>query len=101
MRKFAVRISESAQEDIYRVIDYISQVYKAPLTAEKYLIDLYDIIFSLQTLAESIQISTKSDILKYGFNARSITFKKLTIIFTSESDKVIVQAVISGAIVRS
>ena len=101
MKKQAVRISESAQNDIYRVIDYISEIYKAPRTAEKYLIELYDTIFSLQHLAESISVSTKADILKYGTNAKSIVFKKLTIVFTVENDKVIVQAVISGALVKN
>ncbi len=101
MTKYVVRISTSAQEDIYQVIEYISEIYKAPLTAEKYLIDLYDDIFSLENIAESIRISTKTDILKYGLNARTIVFKKLIIVYTVHSNIVIVQAVISGAIVKS
>jgi len=55
--------------------DYISNIYKAPLTAEKFLIGLYDAIFSLENSAESLGVSTKSDILKYGINARSIIFR--------------------------
>ena len=100
MKKYAVRISKSAQNDIYQIIDYISNSYKAPLTAEKYLTGLYDAIFSLENIAESIRISTKNDILKYGLNARNIVFKKLIIVYTVHYHIVLVQTVISGALVK-
>ena len=35
MKKYIVRISNAAQNDIFQVIDYIAEIYKAPLTAEK------------------------------------------------------------------
>lgn len=101
MKRYAVRITKSAQNDIYQVIDHISTIYKAPLTAEKFLIELYDTIFSLENNAESIQVSTKSDILKYGINARSIVFKKLIIVYTVKGNIAFVQAVISGALIKS
>jgi plasmid stabilization system protein ParE len=101
MKKYAVRISKSAQNDIYQIIDHISHVYKAPLTAEKYLIGLYDAIFSLENFAESIPVSTKTDISKYGLNARSITFKKLIIVYTVRARIILVQAVIPGALVKN
>lgn len=77
MKKYIVRISRAAQDDIFQVINHISLVYKAPHTAERYLIQLYDTIFSLENFAESIAPSTKNDILKYGLNARSLVFKKI------------------------
>jgi len=101
MKKYDVRITKSALNDIYLIIDHISQIYKAPITAEKYLIELYDAIFSLENFAESIHISTKNDILKYGLNARTIPFKKLIIVYTVHAEIVIVHAVISGALVKS
>jgi len=101
MKKYAVRITNSAQNDIYRIIDYISQIYKAPLTAEKYLIGVYDAIFSLENYAESIPVSTKTDILKYGLNARSIVFKKLIIVYNVHTNLVLVQAVIPGALIKN
>jgi len=52
MKKYDVRITKSAQNDIYQIIEHISQIYKAPLTAEKYLIGLYDAIFSLENFAD-------------------------------------------------
>jgi plasmid stabilization system protein ParE len=101
MKRYAVRITKAAQNDIYQVIDHISTVYKAPLTAENFLIGLYDTIFSLENMAESIRISNKSDILKYGINARSIVFKKLTIVYTVHGKTVLVKTVISGALIKS
>jgi len=101
MKKYDVRITKSAQNDIYQIIEHISQIYKAPLTAEKYLIGLYDAIFSLENFAESIRVSTKTDILKYGLNARTIVFKKIIIVYTVHAEIVLVQTVISGAIVKS
>ncbi len=100
MIQYVVRIPKSAQEDIFQAIEYISQIYKAPLTAEKYLRDLYDAIFTLEYIAESTSISTKADILKYGLNARSIVFKKLIIVYTVHTNIVLVQAVIPGKIVK-
>ncbi len=101
MRKYVVRISDAAQNDIFEIIDYISEIYKAPLTAEKYLIQLYDTIFSLENFAESIAVSTLNGIIKYGVNARSIAFKKLIIVYTVHSQVVLVRAVIPGALINS
>ena len=101
MRKYVIRISNTAQNDIFEIIDYISEIYKAPRTAEKYLIELYDAIFSLENFAESIAISTQNDIIKYGLNARSIAFKKLIIVYTVHSQVVLVRAVIPGALINS
>jgi hypothetical protein len=101
MKRYAVRITTSAQNDIYQVIDHISNIYKALLTAEKFLTGLYDAIFSLENIAESIRISTKTGILKYGINARSIIFKKLIIVYTVHGNIALVKAVISGALIKS
>jgi plasmid stabilization system protein ParE len=100
MKRYAVRITKAAQNDIYKIIDHISTVYKAPLTAEKFLTGLYDVLFSLENCAESIRISTKPDILKYGINARSIVFKKLIIVYTVYGKIVLIKAVISGAVIK-
>ena len=81
--------------------DHISTVYKAPLTAERFLIGLYDVLFSLENSAESIRISTKSEILKYGINARSIVFKNLLIVYTVHGKIILVKTVISGALIKS
>ena len=101
MKKYVVRISDAAQNDIYEIIDYISEIYKAPLTAEKYLIELFDAIFSLENFAESISVSEKTDILKFGLNVRTIVFKKLIIVYTVHSNIVLIKAVISGALIKS
>jgi len=101
VKRYSIRITKSAQNDIYQIIDYISNIYKAPLTAEKFLIGLYDAIFSLENSAESIRISTKADILKYGINARSIVFKKLIIVYTVHDETVLVKTVFSGALIKS
>ena len=66
MKRYAVRITKAAQNDIYQVIDHISNIYKAPLTAENFLIGIYYVLFSLENSDESLRISTKSDILKYN-----------------------------------
>ncbi len=101
MKRYAVRITKEAQNDIYQVIDHISTIYKANLTAEIFLIGLYDAIFSLENMAESLRISTKSDTLKYGINARSIVFKKLVIVYTVHGKIVIVKAIIAGALIKN
>lgn len=101
MKKYVVRISDAAQNNIFEVVDYISEIYKAPRTAEKYLIELYDTIFSLENSAESIAVSDKTDILKFGLNARTVVFKKLIIVYTVHSNIVLVKAVISGALIKN
>lgn len=101
MKRYVVRITKKAQNDIYQVIDHISNIYKAPITAEIFLIGLYDVLFSLENSAESIRISTKSDILKYGINARSIVYKKLVIVYAVHRKIILVKAVVSGALIKS
>lgn len=100
MKKFNVSVSLDAQNDIFEIIDHIALQYKAPYTAEKYLIELYDTIFSLENYAESIHITSKSDILKYGLNARSIVFKNLTIIYTVDETSVHIQAVVPAKLIK-
>ena len=100
MKKFRVSISEKAQEDIINLIDYIEDTYKAPLTAERYLKGLFKSIFSLENYAQSIQVSDKKDVLRFGMNARIINHKNVTIIYTVHGMDAIVRAVISSKLIR-
>lgn len=97
MKKYEVFISDNAQSDIDKLIDHIANEYKAPETAEKYLIGLYDEIVALEKHAASIQVSMRKDILHYGVNARSVKYKKVIIIYTIHINRVIVQAVKSSS----
>lgn len=101
MKQYIVRVTPAAQNDIYQVVDHISNIYKAPLTAEKFLTGLYDALLSLENSAESIHVSSKTDILKFGRNTRSIVFKKLVIIYSVRANVVIVEAVIPGSLIKS
>ena len=100
MKTFLVEVSEEAQADIIRLIDYIENTYKAPMTAEKYLKGLYREIFGLENYAESIRISDKKSVLRFGVNARSIRYKNVSIIYTVHGNRAIVRAVTANKLIR-
>ncbi len=101
MKRYNVEISQSANQNIISYIDYIKDKYKSPLTAERHLIGLLDEIYSLKTLAESIQVSLRKRVLFYGANARTIRYKKMSIIYTVHGLKVIVHEILPTSMIIS
>ncbi|OPZ27935.1 MAG: hypothetical protein BWZ00_01383 [Bacteroidetes bacterium ADurb.BinA174] len=64
-----------------------------PLTALQYEEELLETISQLSNYAESISISDKKDVLRFGASARIIQYKKMAIIYIVHNNRVVVRAV--------
>ena len=70
-----------------------------PLTAIRHEEELYDTISLLASYAESIRISDKKSVLRFGASARSIRYKEMAIIYTVHDTLVVVRAVIPASLI--
>jgi hypothetical protein len=100
MKQFSVYVSETAKESILEYIQHISNTYKMPATALRHHKELYERIFSLSSYAESVQVSDKQSILRYGVNARAIKYKKMMVVYTIHDTLVVVRALLPAATIK-
>jgi hypothetical protein len=98
MKKYKVRISKQAFVDIENLRFVIVNLYKSPITASRYVHELMATINALSVSADSFPVSTLKSVSKYGYNARRINFKKMAIVFTIHGNIVLIQRVVSGAL---
>lgn len=101
MKSYSIEISLFAQTNIEDYVHFIRDKYKSPLTAERHLVGLYIEISSLRTYAESILVSTKERVLRYGPNARAIKYKKMSIIYTVHNNRAIVHELLPSSMIIS
>ena len=101
MKRYSIEISLQAQTNLEDYAHFIRNEYKSPLTADRHVYGLYLEIYSLRTLAESIQVSLRERVLVYGANARTIRYKKMSIIYTVHVTKVIVHEILPTSMIIS
>lgn len=101
MERFEIVFSEQANTDIQNLTDAIMYEYKAPLTAFKYVQGLLDEIKKLRTIADFLRVQKSGYFLQFGFNARRLRYKKMTIIYTVVNNTVYIQRVISSSTIAS
>ena len=94
MNKNSVIISEEAQNDLRILSDIISYQYKVPLTALKYLKEIYTEMRKLEYSANSYRIQTRKQLQQYGPHPRRINYKKMAIIYNVINDVVYIRKVI-------
>jgi hypothetical protein len=99
MRKFSIKITPEAISDVDDVFDFITDVCKSPLTARKLRDGLYNEIIFLQHSAATYNISTNKSILRFGYNARKVIFKNMTIIYTIQNNIVYIRRVIPSGLI--
>jgi plasmid stabilization system protein ParE len=101
MKKYHIKILKRSLQDIDELIEFISETYKAPLTARKYAEGILSTIQSLNKYAESIPVSTRKTIVeKYGNNVRRINYKKHAIIYNVQGDTIVIQRIIVGSLIK-
>lgn len=100
MRKFVVRITEPALQDIENIHDYIAYELLEPITADKYIRGIYGAIKHLSIYGASIVVSERDFLLsQYGSTVRNINYKKMAIIYTIEGTEIIVQRIMAGSLI--
>ena len=100
MRKYLVKITNTALQDIDNVHDYIAYELFEPITADKYIRGIYDAIKYLSLYGASIAVSERDFLLsQYGLTVRNITYKKMAIVYTLNKDEIIIQRIMTGALI--
>jgi len=100
MRKNVVKITDAALQDIENVHDYIAYELFEPITADKYIRNIYDTIKYLTFYGTSIAVSERDFLLsQYGLTARNINYKKMAIIYTVENEEIIIQRIMAASLI--
>ena len=99
MRSYTIRTSEQAHIDIENLHFYIFEICKSPITSKRYIEGLFHKMKSLAYSAESYPITSLKTILRYGYNARRINYKKMAIIYTVHQKTVLIHRVLPGALI--
>jgi plasmid stabilization system protein ParE len=100
MRKNVVKITDTALQDIENVHDYIAYELFEPITADKYVRNIFDAIKHLSFYGASVAVSERELLLsQYGSTVRNINYKKMAVIYTVENKEIIIQRIIAGALI--
>ena len=101
MEKYIVRLLPPAYHDIDALYRYIADELFSPVTADKYVDGIYTTINSLSWLGRSFAVSQNEYIQKhYGSDARTIIYKKMTIIYNVVKNIVLVHRVMASSLIR-
>jgi plasmid stabilization system protein ParE len=100
MKPYVVKITPQANRDIRTVTHYIRDELFAPTTAEKFLRGIYARIATLSDHADVFAASSYRDVLRYGDNARHITYKGFAVIYTIHGNRVLVHRIIHGSLIK-
>ena len=100
MLKSVVRITDTALQDIENIHDYIAYELFEPITADKYIREIYNVIKHLSFYGASIAVSERDYLLlQYGTTVRNINYKKMAIVYTVENNKIIIQRIMAAALI--
>ena len=99
MKKFKVALSLHAQADLDDLTNFIAFELKSPLTSLRYTNGIIATMKKLSQHASSVSISTHKFVLRYGKHARSVTYKKHTLIYTIQGDYVVVERIIASSLI--
>jgi len=97
---FKVKLATIAEFDMLNTYNYIAFQLMQPDTAMKYLDGIQSTIHSLGRLAYIFAISQSDDIQRqYGPEARTVIYKKMTIIYNIFNKTVLVRRVIPSGLI--
>ena len=95
-----VDISEEADEDIYRVVAYIAFEAMNEPAAVRFYVGITDTIAKLSYLGEVLAYSQQPYIQKhFGMFARTIAYKKMTIVYNVLNGVAYVRRVIPSKLI--
>ena len=80
--------SELAEKDIDDLFYVITEEYKSPLTAARYVQGIYNEINKLSTQAAIHKIETSPFYRQYGFAVRRVNYKKMAVLYAIVEDYV-------------
>jgi predicted metal-dependent hydrolase len=100
MPSYTIRLLPDAMNDIEEIYHYIAFVVREARTADKYVNGIMEKITVLAYVADCFAPHPRKYIqVKYGPDARTITYKKVTIIYTIQDDHVFIRRVIASSLI--
>ena len=102
MKQFKIVYSEKAIADRENLFNTIVYEFHAPLTAFKYVQGLIDTIDKLKNFPEAFPIKPDvHSLMQYGSFVRTISFKKMTIIYTVHDDVVYIHRIVASSLLAN
>ena len=87
MTQYNVLLSDEAWEDLDKLMIVIAEEYKSPITAQRYIAEIWNEIIRLRNYAGAIAPYLHSELqLRYGHSLRRINHKKIAILYTIKND---------------
>ena len=99
--KYRIVYLETALFDVRELRYVIQEIYKSPVTAERYVLGLADEIKRLSILAESLPIQSIEGLMRYGQAVRRLNYKKMAVIYTVHDDLVYIHRIIPASVITS
>ena len=99
MKQYDIIISTEAMESIDKLVDYIHSQLEDPRAARQYHDGLIHTIQKLAFYAGSIGTNEFVQAM-FGLDARSVIYKKMTIIYVIRGNVVYVKRVIAGSMIH-
>ena len=98
MMKYKIIRTEQFRKDLTYLLFVITDQYKAPLTAKRYVKGLYEKLKNLENSAGSLPYCrNKSIVERYGKNFKRFNFKKVSVIFYVEGYNVYLVSIFPAA----
>jgi plasmid stabilization system protein ParE len=100
MKTYTIRYTMEAKHDIGDIFRYIDNELSEPETAKKYRNGIVEACEKLRIYGGSLAISQREYIQnRWGPAARTITYKKMVIIFNVINDIILIRRVIAGNLI--
>jgi hypothetical protein len=100
MKTYNIHFTQKADDDILYLYDYIAYQLAMPDTAFKYFKGKFAAINKLRITGASYAVSQRESLkIKYGANVRTITYKRMTIIYNIVNDIVLIRRVMPNSMV--
>jgi hypothetical protein len=100
MPKYTINYTSEAKDDILSLHNYISNELMVPDIADRYIDGILDKIYSLTFTADYFALSPRKFIqINYGPGARTIIYKKMTIVYNIIRNVVLIRRVIASSLV--
>jgi plasmid stabilization system protein ParE len=98
MTTYRIHFTREAKNDILYLYDYIAYELALPDTAFKYFKGMYVAIDKLAITGVSYAVSQSEYLkIKYGANVRTLTYKKMIIIYNVINDIILIRRVMPGS----
>jgi plasmid stabilization system protein ParE len=100
MTTYDIIFSPEAEDDMLRVYYHIAYELSQPYAAIKYFDGMKDAVEKLRITGASYAVSQRESLkVKYGADVRTVTYKKMTIVYNIVDDIIFIRCIMPGSMV--